>query len=114
MHFFHTFGSTEDELTISIGQSVGNAECAMAYARNAKETERTEENTGSLTQSRVTRVGCVRQVIKGKKRAAETCILEIMRKRDNSLLKKKSKFSTRFQKKNSGRKIKKGGEKGGN
>jgi hypothetical protein len=113
MHFFHTFGSTEDELTISIGQSVGNAECAMAYARNAKETECTEENTGSVTQSRVTRVGCVRQVIKGKKRA-ETCILEIMRKRRTSQLKKKGAFPTRFQKKNSGRKIKKGGEKGGN
>ena len=78
----------------------------MAYARNAKETECTEENTGSRTQSRVTRVGCVRQVIKDKKRA-ETCILEIMRKRRTSQLKKKNAFPTRFQKKKLRKKNKK-------
>ena len=113
MHFFHTFASTEDELTISIGQSVGNAECAMAYARNAKKTECTEENTGSQTKKKVTRIGCVRQVIQGPKSVAESCISQILHKRRTIQL-KKNKFPTRFQKKNYGRKIKKGGEKGGN
>jgi hypothetical protein len=113
MHFFHTFASTEDELTISIGQSVGNAECAMAYARNSKKTECTEENTGSLTKKKVARIDCVRQAIQARQSVAERCITQIINKRKNIQL-KKNKFSTRFQKKNYGRKIKKGGEKGGN
>lgn len=114
MHFFHTFGSTEDELTISIGQSVGNGESAMTYARNAKETECTEENTGSRTQCSVTRVGCVRHVIQGKKGVAERFISQLLRKRRTSQLKKNKAFPTRFKKKNYGRKIKKGGKKGEN
>ena len=113
MHFFHTFASTEDELTISIGQSVGNAECAMAYARNSKSTECTEENTGSLSKNKVARIDCVRHAIQAKKSVAESCIKQIIDKRKTIKL-KKNKFPTRFQKKNYGRKIKKGGEKGDN
>jgi len=108
MHFFHTFGSTKDELTISIGQSVGNAENAVAYARNAKETEFTEESSGSQTKFSVTRIGCVKQ-IQGKKRVAERLISQLQRKRRNIQVKKKNAFPTRFKKKNYGRKIKKGG-----
>jgi hypothetical protein len=49
MHFFHTFGTTPDELTISIGHTVGSAEIALVYCRNARGTELTESGTG-LTQ----------------------------------------------------------------
>jgi hypothetical protein len=112
MHFFHTFASTLDEVNISIGHTVGSAENALAFTRNAGGSEVTETGTGSNTHVRVTQIGSVQHILKSK-RLAMKMIAESKNKRAKAVKKAritKSRKTGRFQSKNFGRKTKKNPE----
>jgi hypothetical protein len=99
MHFFHTFGSSPDELNISIGHTVGNSHLAIAYAQNAKNTELTENRSGSSTSKSVTQVQCVNQLLNSRKQS-ERVIREF--RKGKAKAKKKAK-ETKERKQNNGR-----------
>jgi hypothetical protein len=112
MHFFHTFASTLDEVNISIGHTVGSAENALAFTRNAGGSEVTETGTGSNTHVRVTQIGSVQHIVKSK-RLANEMIKTIKNKRAKAVDQAtitKSRKTGRFQSKNVGRKTKKNPE----
>ena len=112
MHFFHTFASTLDEVNISIGHTVGSAENALAFTRNAGGSEVTETGTGSNTHVRVTQTGSVQHIVKSK-RLAKDMIKKIKDKRAKAVdqaTNTKSRKTGRFQSKNVGRKTKKNPE----
>lgn len=109
MHFFHTFASTVDEVHISIGQSVGSCELAVAYAKFSCGTEYTEEVTGSHTSKPVTQVGSVQRITKNSKTAKKftAAYRSKQSKVTKSIKKTKAQNNGRFKRKNYGRKIKK-------
>ena len=109
MHFFHTFGSTLDELNISIGHTVGKPEIALAFARNSRGSEMTEAGTGSNTHVGVTQIDSVKHILKSKKLAMKS--ISVIKKKREIAVKRakitKSRNTGRFQSKTFGRKTKK-------
>jgi hypothetical protein len=111
MHFFCTFGSTLVDVTISLGQTVGSSELAIAYAKNSRGTESAVEITGRKATKPITPLISVQQIVISKKTARkEVSAIKIKRTiatKKGKETKKRNSHAGRFKSPKYGRKTKK-------